>query len=167
MKYPTIDSVDVIVDVENMKIEQLSEEDKSEVQKLLARSSDKNFYPPSDMLNLSELCKEIVSFQEQKSLVPEVKKAPTDTTSLSSSVVGGAAQYINNFENPYVKITLACKFCSKDMDLNNKGKWKQHYLLNHAAESEKPFQCGQCEKGFLNRRDLNKHSESKHGVKAE
>ena len=39
----------------NVKIEQLSQEDKSEVQKLLTRNSNNSFNPPSNMLNLAQL----------------------------------------------------------------------------------------------------------------
>merc|ERR1712048_661048 len=95
---------------------------------LLSRNSNNNLNPPSNMLNLEQLCKEITSFQDQKSSVPVVKKASGDNPSKSSSVVGSAAQYINNFENPYVKITLCCRYCSKDMDLKETGNWKKHYL---------------------------------------
>merc|ERR1712048_666473 len=44
----------------NVKIEHLSEEDKNEVKNLLARNHNNNFIAPNSMLNLSQLCKEIV-----------------------------------------------------------------------------------------------------------
>lgn len=74
--------------------------------------------------------------------------------------VTSTAKYIEAFNNPYVKIILACKNCNKEMPIKYPGNWKQHFL-SHASSSEKPFKCQFCEKSFI-RGDRLKNHLSKH-----
>lgn len=70
-------------------------------------------------------------------------------------------KYIEAFNNPYVKILLACKICSKEMPIKYPGNWKQHYL-SHASNSEKPFRCQYCEKSFIRGDRLKNHVNKHH-----
>ena len=78
----------------------------------------------------------------------------------STNTTTSTAKYIEAFNNPYVKILLACKICSKEMPIKYPGNWKQHFL-SHASSSEKPFKCQYCEKSFI-RGDRLKNHVTKH-----
>ena len=78
---------------------------------------------------------------------------------LHSKVARGSTstvKYIEAFNNPYVKLLLACKICNKEMPVKYPGNWKQHYL-SHASSSEKPFKCNHCDKSFIRGDRLKNH----------
>ena len=64
--------------------------------------------------------------------------------------------YLENFQNPYVKIIIVCKICSKEQNLKRSDDWKRHYLT-HAKDSEKPHKCHLCSKAFVAASQLSKH----------
>ncbi|XP_065644066.1 uncharacterized protein LOC100200420 isoform X5 [Hydra vulgaris] len=97
----------------------------------------------------------------------EMKQESEENNSKSDSLrsvpgsVNSALQYVQNFENPYVKIILVCKLCSKPMPLKFSSNWKKHYLT-HASDAEKPHKCEVCFKAFITATALKKHFQSKH-----
>ncbi|XP_066915819.1 zinc finger protein sens-like isoform X5 [Clytia hemisphaerica] len=88
------------------------------------------------------------------------KPASNIKSEQDESVIGrtpanaSTAKYIEAFNNPYVKILLACKICSKEMPIKYPGNWKQHFLSHSDA---KPFQCQHCEKSFIRGDRLKNH----------
>ena len=82
----------------------------------------------------------------------------------------GDVKYIDNFENPYVRIIIVCKVCSKEQSIKHQSSWKRHYLT-HASDENKPFKCDHCTKAFVQKTALNshmkKHVKEGHQVKEE
>ncbi|XP_066915821.1 zinc finger protein sens-like isoform X7 [Clytia hemisphaerica] len=78
------------------------------------------------------------------------------TTSKSKTTYTASLKYIENFDNPYVKIILVCKVCNKEQSLKFAHNWKTHYL-QHVSEDERPHKCNICNKGFITAPQLKKH----------
>lgn len=57
-------------------------------------------------------------------------------------------KYLEHFDNPYVKILLACKVCNKEQSLKYPATWKRHFLT-HADKEDLPHKCTFCEKRFV------------------
>ena len=68
-------------------------------------------------------------------------------------------KYLENFDNPYVKIIIVCKICNKEQSLKFAGNWRQHYMTHSA---KKPFSCPHCPKTFIRGDQMRKHVQSKH-----
>lgn len=77
----------------------------------------------------------------------EAKSSPSSTHTLA---------YIQQFDNPYVKIALMCKICNKEQKPYPQTNWKRHYLT-HANEESKPHKCQICGKGFVQAPQLKSH----------
>ena len=71
-------------------------------------------------------------------------------------------KYIENFNNPYVKLIIVCKVCNKEASKFQRN-WKAHYLT-HAGNEEKPHKCSICNHGFVMPGPLRKHLEKVHGI---
>lgn len=65
-------------------------------------------------------------------------------------------QYIENFNNPYVKLLVVCKICNKEQSLKFAFTWKRHYLT-HTASGEKPFKCLICGNAYKTKDGLRNH----------
>ncbi|XP_066915824.1 zinc finger protein sens-like isoform X10 [Clytia hemisphaerica] len=91
---------------------------------------------------------------------------PPPGAGISSTTNAGAVKYVESFENPYVKIILACKICSKEVNMKRTDTWKVHYFT-HISNENKPHKCPHCDQGFIQPALLNKHMQKKHGVKQE
>lgn len=89
----------------------------------------------------------------------------TTGKSLAGSV-NSALQYVENFSNPYVKIVLVCKICSKEMSLKFSSNWKKHYLT-HSSDAEKPHKCTICSKAFISKPSLRNHTLKHHNTSCE
>ena len=59
-----------------------------------------------------------------------------------------------------VHIYKKCHACGKDVKYNN---FKYHVLVHHTSDSEKPFQCDICQKGFVTRAVLKDHMNTHSG----
>ena len=70
-----------------------------------------------------------------------------------------AKSYIMNFNDPYVRIVLVCKICSKEQHPERPQHWKRHYMT-HSDESELPFRCDVCNKGFSRKDTMQKHAKT-------
>ena len=65
-------------------------------------------------------------------------------------------KYLENFNNPHVKLVLVCKMCNKEQTSKHPHVWKAHYLT-HVPDHEKPFKCNQCGSGFVQTNQLKSH----------
>ncbi|XP_066915834.1 zinc finger protein sens-like isoform X19 [Clytia hemisphaerica] len=77
-------------------------------------------------------------------------------------------KFLENFDNPFVKVSVFCKVCSKEQSLKYQHTWKRHFLT-HASDSEKPHKCQHCSRSFVQSTQLKSHMKSahKHSVKVE
>ncbi|XP_066915816.1 zinc finger protein sens-like isoform X2 [Clytia hemisphaerica] len=80
----------------------------------------------------------------------------SSSQSNSSSSIVSSLKYLENFSNPYVRLVVLCKICSKEQTMTSAGNWKQHYFT-HVSEEEKPHRCDICHKGFITAPHLKKH----------
>ena len=96
---------------------------------------------------------------------PEIRKCSLESSSVKSSVgptvATSSLKYLENFDNPYVKIMVACKVCGKEQKLTNPGNWKSHFVT-HASAEEKAFPCNFCDKAFTRNNVLRDHILKKH-----
>lgn len=84
----------------------------------------------------------------------------------NQSISSQGLQYIENFDNPYVKVVLVCKICNKEQSMKFSGNWKQHYLT-HSSNEEKPHKCSVCGKAFVRHDKMVKHSKTHGPLKKE
>jgi len=98
-------------------------------------------------------CDNLQGASESKKTFPPDNKS-SNTTGL---------KYLEGFTNPYVKIILVCKICSKEQKSLHPPNWKQHYMTH---EDKKPHSCTHCSKSFVRADYLRKHIESQHSSSA-
>ena len=55
-------------------------------------------------------------------------------------------KWLESWDNPYVKLILACRICSKEHKSMKNSVWKPHFLTHSDV---KPFNCEVCHKGFV------------------
>lgn len=132
----------------------LGEDSKADIQQLVARTNATQPGPalmsPSAMLEYSAQ-QSTVSNQSENTKNKEAPALPKPLSSNNSSLA-----YIESFNNPYVKIVLVCKMCSKEQNIKRSDTWKLHYLT-HVPDEEKPYFCASCKKGFIEKRHYDKH----------
>lgn len=91
--------------------------------------------------------------------------SPSSISTSNSRIVPGssnsALHFVESFNNPYVKIILVCKICSKEMSLKFSSNWKKHYLT-HSSNEDKPHKCQLCNKAFITLTSLRNHMTKKH-----
>ena len=63
-------------------------------------------------------------------------------------------KYLSQFDNPYVRVVVICKVCSKEQSLAHSSDWKKHFLTH---SDQKPHQCTFCEKSFIRADRLRNH----------
>lgn len=73
----------------------------------------------------------------------------------------GNLKFLENFDNPYVRVSVFCKVCGKEQSLKYQFTWKRHFLT-HSSPDEKPFNCSHCDKSFVQSGNLKKHVERMH-----
>jgi len=87
------------------------------------------------------------------------KSTPTGSPQTSST---HTLKYIENFDNPYVKLVIVCKMCNKEASKFQRN-WKTHYMT-HLGNDDKPHKCSVCNHGFVMPNALRKHMEKVHGI---
>ena len=147
----------------------LSEDDKSEVQELIARSNstnvgmNNNVISPSAMLSSCNFQQDSASVKTEciESKVNTSAKGKSQQQSANTTITNTAGlKYIDGFTNPYVKIILACKVCNKEQTSKSANDWKRHYMTH---SDQKPHACQHCPKSFIRADKLRKHIEAQHG----
>lgn len=78
--------------------------------------------------------------------------------SKSKSDNNGGLKYIENFDNPYVKLLVVCKICNKEQSLKYCNTWKRHYSFHF--DDVRPHQCDVCDKSFKQSCDLKRHKKT-------
>ena len=142
-------------------VNRLSSESKADVHNLIARTNltsvgnGKIISPSSKLMKLNEINSSKPSSINSNSLsTPKIKtetKPPTSSKSFDNS----SLKYLENFDNPYVKVIVVCKVCNKEASKST-AQWKVHYLT-HVSEEERPFKCELCGKGFVQKIHLQNH----------
>lgn len=150
-------------------IMKLSSGEKSSVMDLISRTSSTSvgssvLQSPSSKFTAE---KELIRNTPVPVISPNAKsKAELDKNSNSPSTGNAASlKYIESFSNPYVKLIIVCKICSKEASKFARN-WKSHYMSHMGAE-DKPHQCSHCSAGFIRADILKKHIEKKHVNKME
>lgn len=151
-------------------ITKLSKDDKLEVQRLIA-TTNSTLVPPNEFLNQQNhkndnahlnfqnssqnstvVEKPVFNSPIQKTKNPVIPKSETGFSPgggvKEQGTNSASLKYVENFENPYVKIILVCKICNKEQSLKFSHTWKRHYL-SHASNEEKPHKCPYCPKAFV------------------
>lgn len=174
-------------------IEMLSQENKADIQRLIARtnatttsgnhsvlspsnmlsSQQNNFmgggmnHPPSIKQEQSNHNISGVGFPQQQqqqnklnNMKVENNESLLDVKSGKAALNNASLKYLENFNNPYVKIVIVCKICNKEQPSKFAGNWRQHYMTH---SDKKPHQCAHCPKGFIRADQLRKHVQAKHG----
>ncbi|XP_057301121.1 uncharacterized protein LOC130635704 isoform X4 [Hydractinia symbiolongicarpus] len=97
-------------------------------------------------------------FGNKGGMKPEVD----DNLKASSKPINSSSlKYLENFDNPYVKVIIVCKICNKEASKFARN-WKPHYLT-HVSNEEKPHKCAYCNMGFVSLNSLRNHTQKKHG----
>ena len=147
------------------KIENLSEDDKAQVQQLIQRTSSTSsvLRTPSEMLSHppSNVTAPPPIKNEPTALCKPPKVEPPPPQSQDRKTIGTAGlKYLEGFTNPYVKLIVACRICNKEQSLKFSSNWYKHYVTH---SDKKPHQCPHCEKSFVRGDAMRKHVQSKHG----
>jgi len=66
---------------------------------------------------------------------------------------------IEQWQNPFVRLLLACRVCSKEQKSMNVSTWKMHFLTH---SDKKPFNCSVCQKGFVQQTAFKTHMKTNH-----
>lgn len=69
-------------------------------------------------------------------------------------MVASSLRYVTEFTNPYVKLVIVCKLCSKEQSTSSASNWKQHYFTH---KTEKPHKCALCPKSYIRADQLRQH----------
>ena len=85
-------------------------------------------------MRLNNALKNILYFHWQ--IVSKSQSAP--------NLLSGDSQY-DNWSNPYAKLALVCRICSKEQNPKTRNTWKQHW---ESHTDLKNFGCYICEKRF-------------------
>jgi len=154
-------------------IEKLSEDEKTQVQKLIQQTSSTivgnlHLQSPRDLLPATALSnthpKDIASTPQIKSdttLKQKHFKADSELDSKDRKTIGTAGlKYLEGFTNPYVKLIVVCRICNREQSLKFSSNWYKHYMTH---SDKKPFQCPHCPKSFVRGDVMRKHIQSKHG----
>lgn len=141
------------------------------------QAAESNF--KADVENVENIKKLITApFETSLASVKSESKVAHDQVDCDMSAIGRglspgasstkALHYIENFDNPYVRLVVVCKICSKEQSLKFSGNWKQHFMT-HVSDDEKPHKCSVCGKCFIHNYLLVKHLKTHSGftLKAE
>jgi len=144
------------------KFPRLSSDDKTDVQRLIQRTTGTLLSTPSDLLNISSPTNHVKSLTSQstKTETMSVKTPKSETMQLpKSSTSADGLKYISNFSNPYVKLVVACKVCDKQLSSKNVVSWKDHNMIHDKSLGHK---CPYCDKTFQRPVVVRKHIAAKH-----
>ena len=125
----------------------------SKIVTLISWLQEEGFRSLTSCISVLFLC---YSFQQKP-----IKAANADASSSSNA---GSLKYIENFNNPYIKLIAVCKVCNKEQSLKFPSNWRTHYFT-HAGDEEKPYQCEICKKGFITLTSYNAHMKKQHSAK--
>ena len=75
-------------------------------------------------------------------------------------------KFLESFENPYVRVSVFCKICSKEQSLKYQHTWKRHFLT-HSSKEDLPNKCPICGQGFIQSHDMKRHMQRKHNTPKE
>merc|ERR1712179_69214 len=144
----------------NMGISRLSEDSKSEIRDLISRtngtSAGNPISPSAKLMKNNSLLNQTNADVVQNNKLTTTAKVKTESDSKSSSGYNNSTlKYLENFDNPYVKVIVVCKVCNKEASKAS-SKWKRHYL-SHVSEEDRPFKCEVCNQGFIQKIHLQKH----------
>ena len=144
----------------NIDMYRLSDDSKAGISDLIARSNSTSAGIISPSSKLTKSNEQIPNFNTNthtNTVTPKIKtetKPPTPS-STSTALSNSSLKYLENFDNPYVKVIVVCKVCNKEASKSS-GKWKIHYLT-HVSEEERPHKCDICGAGFVQKIQLTNH----------
>ena len=138
---------------------------KTEVNTLIERTNatTPGFSSPSSRLqsHSSSFSAAVNHKPTTETTTPTTIPPPTSDAKGSSTA---SLKYIENFDNPYVKLIVACKICNKEQSTKWAKVWRQHYLTH---SDKKAHQCPHCTKSFHQTNLLNKLLQAKHPNKGD
>lgn len=160
-------------DIGNVDFPLFSVDNKTDVQQLITRTnstSSDSFLSPRMLMSTQTIQSNQIksentnlnrSSNDKNGKLPHIdNKTSINSKSLSSNTISTSSlKYLENFDNPFVKIVLLCKLCNKEQSLKHVGNWKLHYLTHSA---EKPFKCHICPKSYVRGDYLRNHIEKNH-----
>lgn len=174
-----LENIELVNGINNLDKFQLANDSKASIQHLMARTNStsvgtNNLTPPS-ALNCQQTNK-TNGFQnfdhKPTNHISETNMkiknnnavSPFRSESLSPSsktLTNSSLKYLENFDNPYVKVAAVCKICNKEQSFKVVSNWKRHYLTH---SDEKPHKCPHCDRAFVQSDKLRNHLKSKHGI---
>ena len=86
----------------------------------------------------------------------ECQGKPSSAAAKGHSFSNSDLKYLENFNNPYVKIILACKVCNKEQSMKFQNTWKRHFLT-HSSDEDKPHKCEICGKATVTAQQMKSH----------
>ena len=69
------------------------------------------------------------------------------------------ANWLEQWQNPYVKLIIVCRLCNKEQKTMNTTVWRAHFLTHSDV---KPYNCEICHKGFVQTTAYKNHMKNNH-----
>lgn len=144
----------------------LSTDSKGDVQKLIAQASG----TPVGLTDLQAPSDILASFQFSPGKVFDPSKPKKNNigngfspqksgNSNGKASSASSLKYLENFDNPFVKVIVVCKICNKEQSLKHTHHWKLHHQIH---SNEKPYKCPHCPSAFKRSDYLRSHVQGKH-----
>ena len=66
--------------------------------------------------------------------------SPQGKDALTVGSPGAILKYVQDFDHPYVKLLIVCKFCNKLSSMRQTSCWKQHFTFVHSMQTPQQLQ---------------------------